>query len=160
MSLVGEYITSPYNPSQHRSLSGEKHCTALWKGDLSIKEKLVAVHIKVQTSIEQFAVAFEDSIQQNDMMLPHPEPNEHLPQPSVHSTASERASADMFNNKFRVNRYTMSTTASHRSRLGHTLDYYFKTGPRRTFCNLCIQVAIQVRGSASCADACRVAVTV
>lgn len=141
MSLVGTYVVSPYHPS---SEEGKPDSSTLWKGDLSVRDRLKEVHIRVQTSIEQFALAFEDSIQHNHMMLPHP----HLdPDDPAQIQAKVYSKADMTHNKFHVNTYTTSPTAPHRVHLGHTLDYYFKTGPRRTFCNLCIQVAIQV-----CAD--------
>ena len=137
LTLVATYLKSPYQRREH--LRNSNHCSALWKGDLSIKDQLIDSHIKVQTSIEEFAIAFEESILQNNMMLPHGNREE-----TRDSAPRTYAEADLTHNKFMINSYTLSKTASHRARLGKTLDYYFRTGPRRTFCNLCIQVSIQV----------------
>jgi hypothetical protein len=140
LSLVGEYIVSPYQSDALRKerCKNIHDCPPRWMGDLSLKEQLIAVHMQVQTHIEQFAVAFEENLWNSHMVLPEPNPDE----PKRH--LSYHLDPIMAHNKFRVSRYTTTATASHRALLGRTLDYYFKTGPRRTFCSLCIQVAIQV----------------
>lgn len=121
LALAASFVLSPFRP-RPTSPSSQGKGRPFWMGDVNMKQQLRDACATVQARIESFAVSFEEGLHEdNSICRKRAAELEHI---ESHSSGAERP-------------------LSHRARLGHTLDFYFKTGPIRTFCNLCIQVSIQ-----------------
>lgn len=85
-------------------------------------------------------MAFEEGLREDNHV--HVQRLQGAPPPVAEVTHSSRHPSAL-NHNMKARSFKEFHVASYRDSIGHTLDFYFKTGPNRTFCNLCIQVSIQ-----------------
>jgi hypothetical protein len=132
--LMAAYIESPFTTS------------AGWKGDLSMKERLQQTLEEMKRRIESFSEIIIQEVKLRYHVSEHEYGDDRLYQAAapVDSNPGSISNTAELISRGPKKSYKELKSIPIRERLGHTLDYYHRLYPGKTFCNLVTQSCVQI----------------